>query len=265
MKSLKNKNIVITGGIGFLGKYFCEAISQNGGNPIILEKKINKFENYLNQIKFKYGNNPTYYRADITKINDIRLAYKKILKKYKNVHGLVNNAAKNPKLSNLKKENLLENFNNKVLLDEFNVGIIGALNCIKVFGPHFSKNKYGSIVNISSDLGLISPNHSIYNESVKQKIVKPVSYSIIKHGLIGLTKYVSTYWSKNNVRCNALAPGGVFENHSKKFVKKISTLVPLYRMANPEELKEPLVFLLSEESSYINGHTLVVDGGRTIW
>ena len=124
-----------------------------------------------------------------------------------------------------------------------------------------------NFLNISSDLGVIAPNHNIYNfnKTNRYDSVKPVSYSIIKSAIIGLTRYTSTYWGKDNVRCNSIAPGSVFDNQDDNFVKKISTLIPLGRMAHPYELKGPIGFLLSDESSYINGHVLLIDGGRTTW
>ena len=132
-------------------------------------------------------------------------------------------------------------------MNEFNVGVIGALNCIKIFGNHFANNKGGSIINISSDLGIIAPNHSLYNSTKNYRKVKPVTYSIIKSGIIGLTKYTSTYWAKKNVRCNCIAPGGVLENQDKTFVK-ISEFIPMNRMSLPHELKGPIVFYLCQSS-----------------
>lgn len=265
MKSLKKKNIIITGGNGFLGRYFCEAVSENGGNPIVLDLNTKGLPTYIKSLKYKYKNEPSYFKCDITKYEKLNNTYLKIKKKYKNINGLVNNAAINPKIDELDKSNLLESFDTKAIINEFHVGVIGALNCIKLFGNHFAKNKGGSIINISSDLGIIAPNQSLYNSSDDYQKVKPVSYSIIKSGIIGLTKYTSTYWAKKNVRCNCIAPGGVFENQDKNFIKKISEFIPMNRMSFPHELKGPIVFLLSNESSYVNGHTLVVDGGRTIW
>ena len=124
---------------------------------------------------------------------------------------------------------------------------------------------YGNIINIASDLGIIAPNHSIYNKKNEKKYVKPVSYSIIKSAIIGLTKYTSTYWSTSNVRCNSLAPGGILEDQNQIFIRKISELIPMKRMGKKQELKGAIVFLISEASSYINGHTLVIDGGRSVW
>lgn len=265
--SLKSKNIVVTGANGFLGKHICNFVSMLGGNPIMLDIKINGSKSFTINLKKLYKNNPHFYYCDITNLNKLKTIFKKILKDYKIVHGLVNNAALNPKLHNIKaKNNLLENYDLNNLKKEVDVGIYGSLNCIKVFGKHFSENKNGSIINVSSDLGIIAPNQEIYNDNKNNiKHVKPVSYSIVKSGIIGLTKYTSTYWAKNNVRSNAIAPGGVYENQDKQFVKKISKLIPLGRMAEPNELMGTIGFLLSDESSYITGQVISIDGGRTVW
>ena len=120
--------------------------------------------------------------------------------------------------------------------------------------------KKGVILNIGSDLSIISPNQEIY-----ENFIKPLSYSVVKHGVIGLTKYFSTYFAKFNIRCNALCPGGIFNNQSKKFVNKLKKLIPLKRMAKIDELNESMYYLISEKSSYMTGQSLIVDGGRTIW
>ena len=117
----------------------------------------------------------------------------------------------------------------------------------------------GNIINISSDLGIISPDNRIY----KKNSVKPVTYSVIKHGIIGLTKYTATYWPKK-VRCNALAFGGMMNNQDKNFIKKIKELIPMGRMGKKNEYNNSVLFLASQASAYINGATIVVDGGRTI-
>ena len=120
---------------------------------------------------------------------------------------------------------------------------------------------------ISSDLGIIAPDQRIYSQdqsSEKDQPVKPVTYSVIKHGLIGLTKYVATYWPEN-VRCNAICPGGVYDNQSEQFVVKVSNLIPMNRMASSDEYKPAIVFMVSEASSYMNGSIVTIDGGRTSW
>ena len=131
-----------------------------------------------------------------------------------------------------------------------------------------AKKNYGVILNIASDLGLIAPDQRLYKkEGVADNLqnVKPVTYSVIKHGLIGLTKYLATYWAQNGVRCNAFAPGGVYNNHPEEFVQKISQLIPMGRMAKSGEYKSTIVFLCSEASSYMNGTVVTADGGRSVW
>ena len=121
--------------------------------------------------------------------------------------------------------------------------------------------KKGAILNVSSDLGIIAPDQRIYK---KFNFVKPVTYSVTKHGIIGLTKYTASYWGEKNIRCNAIAPGGMFNNQDKLFVKKINQLIPLGRMAKKNEYNALVLFLCSDLSSYINGATISADGGRTI-
>ena len=128
-----------------------------------------------------------------------------------------------------------------------------------------AKNNYGIILNIASDLSFISPDNRIYNTSDKiNKIVKPVSYSVVKHGIIGLTRYTATYWADKNVRCNAIAPGGIFNNQPKDFLNKISKLIPLRRLSRKNEYISSILYLISDASSYTNGTVLKVDGGRTV-
>ena len=124
-----------------------------------------------------------------------------------------------------------------------------------------AKYKKGSIINVSSDLGIIAPDQRIYN---KKNFVKPVTYSVVKHGIIGLTKYTASYWGKNNLRCNAIAPGGIYNNQDKKFVENINKLIPLGRMAKKNEYNGLILFLCSDLSSYLTGSVIVADGGRTI-
>ena len=130
-----------------------------------------------------------------------------------------------------------------------------------------SRNEGGSIVNISSDLGIIAPNQDLYkkkNLSPLEQSVKPITYSVVKTGLIGLTRYIATYWP-NKVRCNCLCPGGVQTEQSEEFINKLTNLIPMRRMANADEYKGSIIYMLSDASSYMNGSIISVDGGRTAW
>ena len=124
------------------------------------------------------------------------------------------------------------------------------------------------ILNIASDLGVIAPDQRIYKKAKlkeKSQSAKPVTYSVVKHGLIGLTKYLATYWAHQGVRVNALSPGGVYAGQDKELVRKLEDLIPMGRMAREDEYKAAVLFLISKASSYMTGANLIVDGGRTCW
>ena len=126
----------------------------------------------------------------------------------------------------------------------------------------------GVIVNIASDLGVIAPDQRLYKVSGRPEHlqpVKPVTYSVVKHGLIGLTKYLATYWCEQGIRCNALSPGGVYADQNDVFVSKLTQLIPMGRMAKADEYRGAMLFLCSNASSYLNGANLVMDGGRSVW
>jgi len=123
-------------------------------------------------------------------------------------------------------------------------------------------------INIFSDLSMIAPVQRLYEKPglpKNQQSFKPVTYSLIKHGLIGLTKYLATYWGGNGLRVNSISPGGIYINQNTKFVKKLSNLIPLGRMANENEYKSAIIFLISDASSYMTGANLVIDGGKSVW
>ena len=126
-------------------------------------------------------------------------------------------------------------------------------------------NKRGNIINISSDLSVISPDNRIYNKSKKIKLFKPITYSAIKTGVIGITKYIATCWGNDGIRCNALSPGGIQNNQNKIFLNKVKQLIPMNRLAKKDEYRSAIQFLSSDASSYMNGHNLIIDGGRSVW
>jgi NAD(P)-dependent dehydrogenase (short-subunit alcohol dehydrogenase family) len=148
------------------------------------------------------------------------------------------------------------------------VGLTGAFLCCKVFGSEMAKNLHGVILNIASDLSVISPDQRLYRRAGfpdEQQPVKPVTYSVVKTGLIGLTRYLATYWADQGVRVNALSPGGVFTGQPAEFVQRLSERIPLGRMAAEDEYEGAVIFLCSDASSYLTGANLVIDGGRSCW
>lgn len=268
--NLKGKIAIITGGAGMLGQKHAEAVAEFGGNPVLLDIINDKGKQIAKSLSRKYNVKSEYFQCDITNEKQICNTKDSIIKIYNQIDILINNAALDPKVGNVnvKNSSKLEQFSAEQWNMELSVGLTGAMLCSKVFGKEMVKIGKGVIVNISSDLGIIAPDQRIYkdsNNSREDQFVKPVTYSVLKHGIIGLTKYIATYWADKGIRCNALCPGGIIENQSEEFLNKISDLIPLGRMAERNEYKSALIFLVSDASSYMTGSNLVIDGGRTCW
>ena len=249
--NLNNKNIVITGGSGFLGTQITEALLNEKANVYIIDIK-----------KPKKKTTAKFIQTDITQENKL----KKVLKFFElnkiKIDVLINNAAIDyPPNKSKNKSYKLENFPDQLWDKDILVSLKGSYLCSKIFGSYMVKFKKGVILNVSSDLGIIAPDQRVYGKS---GFVKPVTYSIVKHGIIGLTKYVASYWGKKNIRCNAIAPGGIYNNQDPSFVKKINELIPLGRMAKKNEYNGLILFLCSDLSSYLTGSVIIADGGRTI-
>ena len=239
--SLKDKVVVITGGAGLLGKMHAEAIRESGGKVFLTDVCLDDECFYM----------------DVTDKKSIE----NFVDGLDRVDVLINNAALNPKMSTKDETNRFEDFDLEKWNKSLQVNLTGAFLCSQVFINKMIKDKIkGIVINVASDLGVIAPNQTIYEDDVK-----PVDYSVTKHGIIGLTKYLSTYFADKNIRVNSISPGGIYTNQSKEFVKRLSELIPMGRMANKDEYKGAIMFLCSDASSYMTGHNLILDGGRTIW
>ena len=270
---LDKKNVLITGAAGLLGKEHALAILEAGGKVILTDISTKELNKTKKDLQRKYDSESIKaFKMDVSNKKDISRVSGLLLKSKTRVDVLINNAAINPKVKNklsAVKKNRLENFSSSSWDREIEVGLKGAFLCTQIFGSLMaSDHKGGVILNISSDLSVISPNHKIYEvnqKPQKEQPVKPVTYSVIKVGLIGLTRYVATYWARNNIRCNALSPGGVFNNQDEDFVNRLNSLIPLGRMAEKDEYRSAIQFLCSDASSYVNGQNIVIDGGRSVW
>ncbi len=249
--NLKNKNIIITGGNGFLGSQITNALLNEKANVYIIDIKEPK-----KKLSVKY------FKSNITNENDLKKILKFFQLKKIKIDVLINNAAIDyPPLKSKKNNFKLETFPNDLWDKDISVSLKGSYLCTKVFGSYMSKFEKGTIINVSSDLGIIAPDQRVYKNS---GFIKPVTYSVVKHGIIGLTKYTASYWGEKNIRCNAIAPGGIYNKQDFSFVKKINQLIPLGRMAKKNEYNGLILFLCSDLSSYITGSVIVADGGRTI-
>jgi NAD(P)-dependent dehydrogenase (short-subunit alcohol dehydrogenase family) len=269
--SLEGQVIVITGAAGLLGKKHAEAIAAYGGTPILLDLSQEAVDILAKQLNEQFGVKSTGFAVDITNEKQIEENSNLLIKQYGKIDGLVNNAANNPKVEDSSEKNFsrLENFPIDIWNQDIAVGLTGAFLCSKHYGYQISQNPNGgNIVNISSDLGLMAPDQRLYAKQglpEERQPVKPITYSIVKTGMIGLTRYLATYWAEKNVCCNAICPGGVENGQPEGFLKEVSSRIPMNRLASSDEYQGTLLWMLSEASSYLNGAIVPVEGGRTAW
>ena len=267
--NMELQTALITGAGGLLGPIHAQALAEQNCNLIITDIELEKIESLQQNLTKDFPKcNIQALKMDVTSHSSIENVYHILQKGNISIDVLVNNAAVNPVESELNLDFRFEKFNNESFQREFEVGLLGSVLCCKIFGSHMANNKKGSIINIASDLSVISPNQTLYaKDGLPRNLqqVKPISYSIIKTGLIGMTKYLATYWASDNVRVNAISPGGVFDNQNLDFIEKISSLIPMGRMCRKEELAGAVQFLASNASSYVTGQNLIIDGGRSVW
>ena len=259
---------LITGSAGLLGKYHAEALLQLNCNIVLTDidqKKLNFTYQYLKNLYPKKNIIKTL--LDVSSPKSIKKTLSSLRKKNIIINNLINNAAIDAKVKkkNKKKNDNFENFSLEVWEKEIKIGLTGSMLCCKLIGSEMVKNNIkGNIVNIASDLSVIAPNQNIY-KSKKIKFTKPVTYSVIKHGVVGLTKYLSTYWAEKNIKVNSLSPGSVLHEQPKELQNKLKKLIPMNRLAKKNEYMGAIKFLCSSDSNYMTGQNLVIDGGRSVW
>lgn len=264
---LKGRVAIITGGAGLLGYYHGAILNAAGAYVVLLDLPIANPQGRAKQLTNDYGSEALGIATDITNEASLQEARAQVLESFGRIDILINNAANNPKVEDGSTAwSRLENFPVDVWDADIRVGLTGAFLCSRVFGSEMAKRKSGVILNVASDLALIAPDQRLYRvEGVPedQQPVKPVTYSVVKTALIGLTRYLATYWSSANIRVNAISPGGVFNDQPDVFLNRLNQLVPMGRMARRDEYQGAILFLCSDASSYMTGANLVIDGGRS--
>jgi NAD(P)-dependent dehydrogenase (short-subunit alcohol dehydrogenase family) len=266
---LSGRVAVITGGAGFLGLRHAEALAA-GGSSVVLADIRTADEAVVARIKDTYGVAVHPVRADITRPPGVQDLLGQVLSQFGRVDILVNNAANNPKMETggAVEWSRLEQFPLKQWEADLAVGLTGAFLCSQVIGSEMARRRSGVILNIASDLAVIAPDQRLYRQDglpPERQPVKPVTYSVVKTALIGLTRYLATYWADAGVRVNAISPGGVYNGQPAEFVERLSEKIPLGRMAHADEYQGAVLFLCSDASSYMTGANLVIDGGRSCW
>jgi NAD(P)-dependent dehydrogenase (short-subunit alcohol dehydrogenase family) len=267
---LTGRVAIITGGAGLLGEQHAQAIAQAGGIPVLLDVNEPQAQHKAQKIAQQFGVPASAASADITNQKELAEMLRQTLSRYGRIDILINNAANNPKVERTAEVNFsrFENFPAEQWSADIAVGLTGAFLCCQVFGAEMARRRRGVIVNVASDLALIAPDQRLYRqEGVADHLqpVKPVTYSVVKSALLGLTRYLATYWADKGIRVNAISPGGVHNHQPEDFVARLSSLIPMGRMAHADEYRGAILFLCSDASSYMTGSNLVIDGGRTCW
>ena len=267
---LTGRVALVTGGAGLLGYKHGEILAAAGAHVVLLDLRVANPQLRAEQLTALHGPECLGLAVDITSEASLLEARDAIIAKVGRIDILINNAANNPKVEDQKPGqpwSRLENFPLETWNADIAVGLTGAFLCSRIFGQEMIKRNAGVILNVASDLGVIAPDQRLYRKEgipEDQQPVKPVTYSVVKTALIGLTRYLSTYWTKNNIRVNAISPGGVFAGQSDEFTAKLYQLIPMGRMAREDEYQGAILFLCSDASSYMTGHNLVIDGGRSV-
>jgi NAD(P)-dependent dehydrogenase (short-subunit alcohol dehydrogenase family) len=265
---LTGKTALITGAGGLLGPQHAIALAETGARVVLADIDLKRAGAAAALVEKEIpGADATALLLDVTKPDSVRAAASGMGA----VDILVNNAAIDAKVTaqpGVANGSRLEGFTLEQWNIEVAVGLTGAMLLSQVFGARMAVAGGGVILNIASDLAVIAPDQRLYrldrDVPEQEQPVKPVTYSAIKHGLVGLTKYLATYWAGSNVRANALSPGGVFNGQGEAFVARLADRIPMGRMARADEYRAAVQFLCSDASSYMTGQNLVIDGGRSV-
>lgn len=241
---LKDKIIIVTGGTGLLGKFIVDDIHKRGGFAINFDLSV---ETDLQNGSFK---------VDITDDDSINNAINEVILKFNKIDGLVNNAYPRTADWGTPFEDIKPDSWRKNIDMQMNSYFVTSQIVLK----HMKVQQYGSIVNIASIYGVVGNDFTVYEGT---SLTSPAAYSAIKGGIINFSRYLASYYGKENIRVNCVSPGGIFDNQNPVFVKNYEHKVPLKRMGLPDDIAPSVSFLLSEEAKYITGHNLIIDGGWT--
>lgn len=270
--NLGGKVAVVTGAGGLLGPKHTEALIEAGAFVWMTDWHLDRVVEKSNQINDGFKLKPTRpYYMDVSNPKSVEKSIKNILRESGHIDILINNAAKDPKIKkgeSLSNETRLENMSWEFWKNGIDAAINGTFLVSQAVGKHMAERGSGVILNIASDLGVIAPDQRIYKkEGLKdiEQSVKPITYSAAKWAVIGMTKWMATYYADKGIRVNSLSPTAVYNNHPEDFMKKLTNLIPMGRMSNIDEYKATIVYMCSDASSYMTGHNLVVDGGKSVW
>jgi len=266
--SLENRTALVTGGAGLLGRQFTLALGEAGANIVVADLNLEAAQTHAHHLADN-GIQAVAVGVDVTDPVSVSEMVKKAVDAFGRLDVLVNSAALDPKFDpeNLEAQsaNAFETYPIKAWKNAIDVNLTGMFLSCQAASRQMVLQDYGVMINICSTYGLVGPDQRLYERPDGPRQYKPVYYSVSKAGVLGLTRYLATYYAGKPIRVNALTPGGIYNQHDDVFLKAYSARTVMGRMANLDEMSGAIVFLASEASSYMTGSNLVVDGGWTAW
>ena len=264
-KALEGRLAVVTGAGGILGSRFCRALLGAGATVIGMDLDVDSIERSVGPDTAGF----TAITVDLAEEASVVETAVRIERDYGTPRILVNNAAS--KSSDVRRFfKPFEETSLEIWEEVMAVNVSGMMLMCREYGPRMSaRGTGGSVINISSIYGVVAPDQRIYEGSDYPDLGGPINtpavYSTSKAAVLGLTRYLASYWAHLGIRVNAISPGGVASGQNETFRAKYSARVPLGRMAEAVELEGALIYLASDASSYVTGHNLIVDGGLSAW
>ncbi len=264
---VQDKVAIVTGGLGQLGAEYTRTLAHYGAKVAVFD-----LTDAPAAIARRYPvvpDNVAFFSVDITDAYSIRAGLDAVMTRWGVPHILVNNAAiDSPPNAPAEENGPFETYPEGSFDRIMDVNVKGVMLCCQIIGGEMAAAGRGSIINISSIYGLVSPNQDIYAyREVRdgKPFFKPVAYSVSKSALLNLTRYLATYWARKGVRVNTLTLAGVFNHQDPQFLANYTAHIPIGRMAREDEYNGAILFLASEASTYMTGANLVIDGGWTAW
>lgn len=266
--SLDGRTALVTGGAGLLGKQFSRALGEAGASVVVADLDFDAAYAHVQQL-IADGIPAIATRVDITDPDSVTAMVEHAVSEFGSLDVLVNSAALDPKFDpdNLDTQsgNAFETYPLNTWKEAIDVNLTGMFLVCQAAARRMILQTKGVMINICSTYGLVGPDQRLYERPDVPRQFKPVYYSVSKAGVLGLTRYLATYYAGKPIRVNALTPGGVFNQHDEVFLKAYSARTVMGRMAEPDEMSGAIVFLASDASSYMTGANLIVDGGWTAW